>query len=157
MPWVHPDKRTDGQTDGRYQVHYLPRFAVDNDLVFRKMLCILVNVCTCECSIWSSWSWICNKSLQRALHSRILQWEHLAQSVFIKGQALLKEPKTLEKVEWKELTKNSTVTSLFLWNGWWHIMIMLSHEIFLCWDIYPNLTIQLCAKGHNNNIMISSF
>ncbi len=23
-------KRTDGQTDGRYQVHYLPRFAVDN-------------------------------------------------------------------------------------------------------------------------------
>ncbi len=24
------DGRTDGQTDGRYQVHYLPRFAVDN-------------------------------------------------------------------------------------------------------------------------------
>ncbi len=24
------DRRTDGRTDGRYQVHYLPRFAVDN-------------------------------------------------------------------------------------------------------------------------------
>ncbi len=25
VPWVHPDR----QTDRRYQVHYLPRFAVD--------------------------------------------------------------------------------------------------------------------------------
>ncbi len=24
-------KQTDGQTDGRYQVHYLPRFAVDKN------------------------------------------------------------------------------------------------------------------------------
>ncbi len=24
------DKLTNGRTDGRYQVHYLPRFAVDN-------------------------------------------------------------------------------------------------------------------------------
>ena len=24
------DGQTDGRTDGRYQVHYLPRFAVDN-------------------------------------------------------------------------------------------------------------------------------
>ena len=24
--------RTDGRTDGRYQVHYLPRFAVDNQI-----------------------------------------------------------------------------------------------------------------------------
>ncbi len=28
---VVTDRRTDGQTDGRYQVHYLPRFAVDNE------------------------------------------------------------------------------------------------------------------------------
>ncbi len=26
------DRRTDGQTDGRYQVHYLPRFAVDKNM-----------------------------------------------------------------------------------------------------------------------------
>ncbi len=25
------DGQTDGRTDGRYQVHYLPRFAVDNN------------------------------------------------------------------------------------------------------------------------------
>ncbi len=25
------DKQTDRRTDGRYQVHYLPRFAVDNE------------------------------------------------------------------------------------------------------------------------------
>ncbi len=27
---------TDGQTDGRYQVHYLPRFAVDKNVVRAK-------------------------------------------------------------------------------------------------------------------------
>ncbi len=27
------DRQTNGRTDGRYQVHYLPRFAVDNYLV----------------------------------------------------------------------------------------------------------------------------
>ncbi len=32
MLFAKTDKRTDGQTDGRYQVHYLPRFAVDNYL-----------------------------------------------------------------------------------------------------------------------------
>ncbi len=26
----HTKGRTDGRTDGRYQLHYLPRFAVDN-------------------------------------------------------------------------------------------------------------------------------
>ncbi len=28
---THIHKRTDGRTDGRYQLHYLPRFAVDNN------------------------------------------------------------------------------------------------------------------------------
>ncbi len=29
---AHTDKRTDRRTDGRYQVHYLPRFAVDKNV-----------------------------------------------------------------------------------------------------------------------------
>ncbi len=27
---MNTNGRTDGRTDGRYQLHYLPRFAVDN-------------------------------------------------------------------------------------------------------------------------------
>ncbi len=36
-------KRTDGQTDGRYQVHYLPRFAVDNEGVVVWIFLIVIN------------------------------------------------------------------------------------------------------------------
>ena len=28
------DRQTNGRMDGRYQVHYLPRFAVDNNAVY---------------------------------------------------------------------------------------------------------------------------
>ncbi len=41
QPWERKqtDRRTDGQTDGRYQVHYLPRFAVDKycEIVIRSL------------------------------------------------------------------------------------------------------------------------
>ncbi len=38
QPWECPqtDGRTDGQTDRRYQVHYLPRFAVDNNPIYGR-------------------------------------------------------------------------------------------------------------------------
>ncbi len=35
QPWEH--RQTDGRTDGRYQVHYLPRFAVDNKFAMLKI------------------------------------------------------------------------------------------------------------------------
>ncbi len=34
-------KQTDGRTDGRYQVHYLPRFAVDNE---KQLNCFTIEI-----------------------------------------------------------------------------------------------------------------
>ncbi len=39
QPWER--KQTDRQTDRRYQVHYLPRFAVDKDLILKFYITLL--------------------------------------------------------------------------------------------------------------------
>ncbi len=36
------DGRTDRRTDGCYQVHYLPRFAVDNQILSTRHLCFKI-------------------------------------------------------------------------------------------------------------------
>ncbi len=60
------DRRTDRQTDGHYQLHYLPRFAVDNDTIpalpgflYKRVLEWLHNCWNWIIIVWFYFRWAC--------------------------------------------------------------------------------------------------